>query len=72
MYITLEKSFMDTDTDAHTGDFVANWYSTNCGENGRCVGLVQVRFLLTFGCFSTDFGPQVLLSVDFHRDFLEK
>ena len=25
------------------GDFVANWYSTNCGEDGRCVGLVQAR-----------------------------
>ena len=25
------------------GDFVANWYSTNCGEEGRCVGLVQSR-----------------------------
>eukprot|EP01043_Picozoa_sp_COSAG02_P054044 COSAG02_NODE_6060_length_3833_cov_12.625603_2_plen_636_part_00 len=25
------------------GDFVANWYSTNCGEAGRCVGLVQAR-----------------------------
>ena len=25
------------------GDFVANWYSTNCGEAGRCVGLVQSR-----------------------------
>eukprot|EP01043_Picozoa_sp_COSAG02_P025479 COSAG02_NODE_1433_length_12638_cov_10.941388_8_plen_448_part_00 len=25
------------------GDFVANWYSSNCGEEGRCVGLVQAR-----------------------------
>merc|ERR1719199_2297138 len=25
------------------GDVLAGWYSTNCGEPGRCVGLVQSR-----------------------------
>ena len=32
-----------TITSCPNGDFVANWYSTNCGEEGRCVGLVQSR-----------------------------
>jgi sulfatase modifying factor 1 len=32
-----------TITACPNGDFVANWYSTNCGEEGRCVGLVQSR-----------------------------
>ena len=32
-----------TITACPNGDFVANWYSTNCGEQGRCVGLVQAR-----------------------------
>jgi sulfatase modifying factor 1 len=32
-----------TITACPNGDFLANWYSTNCGEEGRCVGLVQAR-----------------------------
>lgn len=27
------------------GDVLAGWYSTNCGEPGRCVGLVQSRLV---------------------------